>query len=159
MKQIKFCAGHRLVDHGGKCENLHGHNYTAQIFVTGTETDSIGRVVDFSVIKRLFKTWIDDHWDHAMVLWDKDTTVIKAIQSVEPNRLHLLPFNPTAENMARFLLEQVSPELLSEIPEYKVQVTKVIIWETETACAEVTLDTSPANEHVTANAWKQDASV
>ena len=63
MRQVKFCAGHRLVGHEGKCANLHGHNYLAQFYVTGGEFDEVGRVVDFSVINRLFKGWIDENWD------------------------------------------------------------------------------------------------
>lgn len=159
MKQISFCAGHRLMNHGGKCENLHGHNYVAQIHVTGRETDSVGRVVDFGLLKSLFKTWIDDHWDHSMILWDRDEQAINAIRAVEPWRLHELPYNPTAENMARYLLEVVSPELISKIPDYDVQVSKVVIWETETSSAEVTADVTAnpqtTNGHVAAHAWQQ----
>ena len=58
MRQISFCAGHRLLGHEGKCANLHGHNYVAEIYVSGAEFDSLGRVVDFAVINRLFKGWI-----------------------------------------------------------------------------------------------------
>ena len=39
MRRIKFCAGHRLAQHGGKCEYFHGHNYTAEFYVTGNEVD------------------------------------------------------------------------------------------------------------------------
>ena len=55
MRQVKFCAGHRLLGHEGKCANLHGHNYLIQFHVTGNEIDELGRVVDFGVINRLFK--------------------------------------------------------------------------------------------------------
>lgn len=156
MKQIRFCAGHRLLGHGGKCENLHGHNYLAQIFVSGSETDAIGRVVDFSVIKRLFKTWIDEHWDHTMVLWEDDTSAIDAVCSVEPHRIHLLPYNPTAENMARYLLETVAPALLTQIPDYNVRVSRVVVWETDTSCAEVSVDSAASsNGHVAVDNWHQ----
>jgi len=155
MKQIGFCAGHRLMNHGGKCENLHGHNYIAQIYVSGQEMDSIGRVVDFSVIKKLFKTWIDDHWDHAMLLWEEDTTSIAALSSIQPNRIHVLPYNPTAENMARYLLEVVAPKLLAEIPQYNVQVSKVAIWETDTSCAEVANSLESATGTATLDSWQQ----
>lgn len=140
MKQIRFCAGHRLVGHEGKCANLHGHNYTAQIFVTGQQTDELGRIVDFSVINRLFKGWIDEHWDHGMLIWDQDEEAIQAVQSMSRHRLFCMPYNPTAENMARFLLTEVAPELVSQIEGYFVQVTKVVIWETETSSAEVSID-------------------
>jgi 6-pyruvoyltetrahydropterin/6-carboxytetrahydropterin synthase len=139
MKRITFCAGHRLLNHGGKCENLHGHNYVAEIFVTGDKTDNVGRLVDFSVINSLFSSWINEHWDHAMLLWDVDTTAISALQSVEPNRIYLLPWNPTAENMGRYLLERAGPQLLSQIADYQLQVSKVVLWETGTSCAEVAL--------------------
>lgn len=155
MKEIRFCAGHRLLNHGGKCENLHGHNYVAQIFVTGIQTDSIGRLIDFGVVKSLFKTWIDDHWDHAMILWESDQQAVDAVQSVQPNRLCLLPYNPTAENMAKHLLETVSPELLATVSEYNVMVSKVVIWETESSCAEVHATSKPTNGHVAANSWHQ----
>ena len=158
MKQIRFCAGHRLLNHGGKCENLHGHNYLAQIFVSGRETDTVGRLVDFSLIKGLFKSWIDDHWDHSMILWERDEQAVAAVQMVQPHRLHLLPYNPTAENMARYLIETVAPRLISQIPEYAISVSKVKIWETETSCAEVTVDSISDNGHVAANQWHQSVS-
>ena len=157
MKEISFCAGHRLVDHGGKCENLHGHNYLAQVFVTGTETDSVGRLVDFSMIKKLFKGWIDEHWDHAMILWDQDQQAIEALRMVQPNRIHEIPFNPTAENMARYLIESVAPDLIAQLPEYQVSVSKVVIWETDTSSAEVSVDVRGSNGHVAANSWQQSA--
>ncbi len=145
MKQIRFCAGHRLVGHEGRCANLHGHNYLAQIFVTGNETDALGRLVDFSVINRLFKGWIDDHWDHGMLIWEQDVAAMGALKTVEPNRVFALPYNPTAENMARYLLQEVAPELLGKVEGYQIQVSKVVVWETENSAAEVSLDAGSAN--------------
>lgn len=145
MKQVKFCAGHRLVGHEGKCANLHGHNYIAQIFVTGNEVDHLGRIVDFAVINRLFKGWIDQHWDHGMLLWDQDREAIEALNTLEISRVFLLPYNPTAENMARYLLFEVAPELLDQIAGYQVTVTRVIVWETENSAAEVSFDSKLPN--------------
>ena len=139
MRQVKFCAGHRLMGHEGKCVNLHGHNYVAQFFVTGSKVDDCGRVVDFSVINRLFKGWIDQHWDHWMLVWEQDTEAIKAIEQMSDHRLFIMPYNPTAENIATYLLTEVSPKLVSEIEGYDVQVTKVIVWETENSFAEVSI--------------------
>ena len=47
MRRFTFCAGHRLVGHEGKCQNLHGHNYTLEVYVTGREQDEVGRILDF----------------------------------------------------------------------------------------------------------------
>ena len=68
MRRIKFCAGHRLHKHGGKSEHFHGHNYMADFYVTGQEVDAIGRVIDFAELKKLFKGWLDENWDHGFVL-------------------------------------------------------------------------------------------
>ena len=145
MKQVKFCAGHRLLGHEGKCANLHGHNYLAQIFVTGNEVDHLGRVVDFAVINKLFKGWIDENWDHGMLLWEEDTEAIEALNGLSVSRLFTLPYNPTAENMARYLLFEVSPQLLDQIKDYHITVSKVVIWETENSAAEVSFDSKLPN--------------
>lgn len=137
MRRIKFCAGHRLHQHGGKCEYFHGHNYVAEFYVTGNEVDDVGRLIDFSVIKTRFKGWLDEKWDHGFVLWEGDENGISAAKIVRPCKYFTLPYNPTAENMARYLLEVVSPELLSDTD---VHVSKVILWETDEAHAEAAID-------------------
>lgn len=142
MRKVQFCAGHRLLGHEGKCANFHGHNYLAEFYVTGNEIDDLGRVVDFAEIKKLFKGWIDDHWDHGFILWDQDTNAIDALSMVRPGKIYQLPYNPTAENLARYLLDEVGPQLIQTIKGYDLRLTKVIIWETENSSAEVTVDTS-----------------
>ncbi len=141
-RKIEFCAGHRLLNHENKCANMHGHNYTVEFHVTGHEVDAIGRVVDFAVINKLFKGWIDENWDHGFLLWDQDHQAIGALRSIEPNRVFLLPYNPTAENMARYLLEVVSPPLIASIKGYDLRMTKIVVWETEKSSAEVSIDVS-----------------
>ncbi len=142
MRKVNFCAGHRLLNHEGKCANLHGHNYLVEFHVTGSEVDALGRVVDFSVLNRVFKGWIDEHWDHGFLLWDQDHNAIDALRQVHPNRIYLMPYNPTAENMARYLLDEVSPGLIQSIKGYDLRMTKIVVWETENASAEVTVDAS-----------------
>jgi 6-pyruvoyltetrahydropterin/6-carboxytetrahydropterin synthase len=142
MRKVSFCAGHRLLNHENKCANLHGHNYLVEFYVTGNEVDSIGRVVDFAVINRLFKGWIDEHWDHGFLLWDQDLEAIRALKMVRPNRVFLLPYNPTAENLARYLLTVIAPSLIDSIKGYDLRMTKVVVWETENSSAEVTVDAS-----------------
>jgi 6-pyruvoyltetrahydropterin/6-carboxytetrahydropterin synthase len=136
MRRIKFCAGHRLHRHGGKCEFFHGHNYVADFYVTADETDDIGRVIDFADLKRLFKGWLDEHWDHGFVLNKADENGIKVIKQVEPCKYFVLPYNPTAENMAQYLLHEVCPGLLATTG---VTASKVVIWETDDAFAEASL--------------------
>lgn len=140
VRRVHFCAGHRLLRHGGKCENLHGHNYVAEFAISARQTDAVGRVVDFAEIKRLFKGWIDAHWDHGFVLAKEDHAAIEAIRSVSPHKLFLLPTNPTAENLAQYLLVVVGPSLLQQIPGYDLRLRRVTVWETPEAWAEVRQD-------------------
>jgi len=138
MRRIKFCCGHRLHQHGGKCEHFHGHNYVADFFVTGDQVDSVGRVVDFAELKARFKGWIDAHWDHSFLISQEDSNAEQALRMVQPMRYFVLPYNPTAENMARYLLENVAPDLLLGTG---ARATAVRIWETEDAYAEAHIDT------------------
>lgn len=137
MRRVRFCAGHRLYQHGGKCEFFHGHNYIADFYVSGEEVDAVGRVIDFAELKARFKGWLDEHWDHGFLLYEKDENGITAARIVEPCKYYLLPYNPTAENMARYLLEAVCPTVLAGT---NVRAVKVVIWETEDAFAEASLD-------------------
>jgi 6-pyruvoyltetrahydropterin/6-carboxytetrahydropterin synthase len=137
MRRIKFCAGHRLYKHGGKCEHFHGHNYVADFFVSGDSQDSVGRVMDFADLKARCKGWLDAHWDHSFLVSSQDDNAIHALRMVEPCRLYILPYNPTAENMARYLLEQVCPEVLAGTGGV---ATRVRIWETDESYAEASLE-------------------
>ncbi|MFO0940724.1 MAG: 6-carboxytetrahydropterin synthase [Pirellulales bacterium] len=137
MRRIRFCAGHRLFKHGGKCEHFHGHNYVADFFVTSETQDSVGRIVDFSDLKTRCKGWLDEHWDHSFLVFEQDDNAIQALKLVQPSRLFQLPYNPTAENMAKYLLEVAAPEFMKGSG---ARVVRVRIWETEDSYAEAAID-------------------
>ena len=86
VRQLTFCAGHRLYRHESKCAFFHGHNYRVDIEVVaaggGSEVDSVGRIVDFSLIKRRMLAWLDAHWDHAFLIFEADTNALAAIRMV-----------------------------------------------------------------------------
>ena len=140
MRRFSFCAGHRLVGHEGKCQNLHGHNYVVEVFVTGQEQDAVGRILDFKLLKTRLKDWLDEHWDHTFVLWDQDENGLAAIRSSQPHRIYELDRNPTAENMAIHLLDFVCPKVLEGTG---ATAFKVRLWESEETCAEVERPTHP----------------
>jgi 6-pyruvoyltetrahydropterin/6-carboxytetrahydropterin synthase len=137
MRRIKFCAGHRLYKHGGKCEHFHGHNYVCDFFVTGDTQDAVGRVMDFSELKSRCKGWLDEHWDHSFLVSHEDDNAIEALRMVKPCRLFIMPYNPTAENMAKYLLEEVCPKILAGTGGV---ATRVRIWETDESFAEAAVD-------------------
>lgn len=123
-----------MVGHEGKCQNLHGHNYVVEIYVTGQEQDSVGRILDFKQLKNAINGWLDDNWDHTFILWDQDENGLAAIRSSQPHRVYELDCNPTAENMAIHLLDVVCPKVLAGSG---ATAFKVRLWESEETCAEV----------------------
>jgi 6-pyruvoyltetrahydropterin/6-carboxytetrahydropterin synthase len=101
---VKFCAGHRVYGHESKCAHPHGHNYAADIVATADELDDIGRVIDFGVLKERIGGWIDEHWDHAFIYFGGDQDMAGLFRQHPEWRSFSLPVNPTAENMATYLL-------------------------------------------------------
>lgn len=123
-----FSAGHRVVGHENKCRSLHGHNYRVTFHVTAPALDTLGRVLDFSFLKSSLCQWLEDNWDHKMLLWEKDPigpylqdlrrdasqhssffTLPVANELLNGLDLVEVPFNPTAEHMAQYLLHVVGP--------------------------------------------------
>lgn len=107
------------------------------LFYAEGNLDAVGRVIDFSVLKEKIGGWIDKHWDHTFLVYEEDHEVRQALAAVTKNKVPFLcPFNPTAENMADYLLWCVCPTVLQGTG---VQVTKVELWETENCKAEAAL--------------------
>lgn len=118
-------TGHRVVGHENKCRHLHGHNYRIHFVCEAGELDTVGRVIDFGVIKEKLCMWVENNWDHKFLAWEQDPVirehydVLGSGQQGEPSGLFgesivFTPFNPTAENMARHLVEVIGPQQLAD---------------------------------------------
>ena len=70
-RRLEWDAMHRIPLHESKCRAFHGHRYAAEITCLAP-LDSLGRVVDFGVVKQLVGGWIDQHWDHTAILMEGD---------------------------------------------------------------------------------------
>ena len=110
-----FAAGHALRNYRGKCENVHGHNYRCQVTVEGEQLDSIGLLVDFVELKRAVHSVLD-RMDHQ---WLNEFPPFDAI-------------NPSAENMAKFIYDEVHAGLQAN---RNVRIASVKLWETDTCSA------------------------
>ena len=84
-KTFEIAGAHKLtLDYESKCSELHGHNWIIKVYCRAEELDRNGMVTDFTHISRAIK----DKLDH------------KYINEV-------VDFNPTAENIARWICEQI----------------------------------------------------
>lgn len=104
-------CGHRVFQHESKCAHLHGHNYRVHFTCEAEELDNIGRVIDFSDMKSRLCMWLEDNWDHKTLIWENDPWA-KVLPEIDPT-IVIVPFNPTAENIAQHLVEVIGPQQLA----------------------------------------------
>ena len=136
-RRIQFAAGHRVYRHESKCAHLHGHNYVALITAQAESLDSLGRVIDFGVLKDRVGGWIDRWWDHGMIINRADPLAALWAEDgpLAGQKFYSFPENPTAEELARYLLVRVCPLTLGDTG---VEVVAVRLWETENCYADAT---------------------
>jgi len=107
-----FSAAHLLREIGGKCEELHGHNFIVEISAAAEMLNQEGLVIDF----RLLKRWTDE-----------------VLDQIDHKYLNELPFfkgmNPSSENIARFLYERIGEKAKPA----KIPLSRVTVWESESA--------------------------
>jgi 6-pyruvoyltetrahydropterin/6-carboxytetrahydropterin synthase len=111
-----FAAAHNLRGYKGKCEDLHGHNYTVRVIVAGEELDSVGLLYDFVHLKKVIQG---------------------VIRSLDHKYLNELPpfdrLNPSAENIARHIYDQAAKQL--EPAANGAGISSITVWETDTSAA------------------------
>lgn len=120
LKVIKtFSAAHNLRDYKGKCEKLHGHNWKVEVEVPGKKLGKSGMLIDFHDLKKKLEDILTE-FDHGYL-----------------NEIH--PFdkiNPTSENLAKYIFES----LTCNLSPVTCHLSKVTVWESDTACASYTED-------------------
>jgi 6-pyruvoyl-tetrahydropterin synthase len=139
-RQLEFDAGHRVHRHESKCRNAHGHRYRILLEAVADETanplDPLGRVIDFSALKDRVGTYIDTYLDHGFLCFSEDDEILEALQKIAGQKIYLMPYNPTAENIAHHFLHVICPEVLKGTV---VNITKVTVFETPNCFAVATL--------------------
>jgi len=111
-KKFSFSCAHRIVNHPGKCKNLHGHDY----FLTVEIVDEIGYltkeypiVKDFGEMKDFYGEWIENNWDHSIILWRDDRELLEFFLNFKADglnhqRVYIMDYNVTAESLCHEFL-------------------------------------------------------
>ena len=104
-KRLEISASHRLeLDYESKCTCVHGHNWIITVYCRAENLNSNGMVTDFTTIKSL----VMDKLDHAMLN-------------------DVLPFNPTAENLARWIVDVVPNCYRADVQESEGNTASYVI--------------------------------
>ncbi len=112
----EFSAAHFLKLYDGSWEQRHGHNWKVAVTAQAQLLDPMGVVMDFEMLKPALKS----------VLAKLQHTSINEHPRFKDNKL-----NPSTENIARVICEELSAQVKS----LTARITKVTVWETPDACA------------------------
>ena len=100
-----FCGAHCLKGYEGPCANLHGHNWEVEAYFRGNKLNRLGMLVDFRVIKDLLHQILAkmDHHDlNQLTCFKKE--------------------NPTSENIAKFVFNELSRKIRTDCRLHHVRV-------------------------------------
>jgi len=140
--RLEFDAGHRIPNHKSQCRNLHGHRYIIEITLKGaiiTQEDASenGMVMDFSDVKRIAKERLVNLWDHAFLVYKKDTPVLDFLNSLPEHKTVIFPTVPTAENMAAEAFRILNDEY-QDTYGTQLKLSRVRLYETPNNWADAT---------------------
>lgn len=105
-----FAAAHRLESYHGKCENLHGHNFSVEALFEGEQVKEEGMLVDFALLKGYLKEVLDE-LDHTFI--------------------NELPFFRERASSSEYIAVYIHDRLKGLIKEKGVNVREVRVWESE----------------------------
>ena len=114
MVEEKFSAAHQLRGYKGKCEQVHGHNWKVQVFVSADKLNDIDLAIDFHDLKDMLRETIAP-LDHIMLN-------------------DIFPFtekNPSSENMAKWIFDSLKKKVDTE----HLALSAVTVWESDAASA------------------------
>lgn len=109
-----FSAAHVLKEIGGKCEDLHGHNFLVEVTVAGNVLNGEDLLIDFRDLKK----WINEILDH---LDHKYLNEIGAFKDT----------NPSSERVAKHIYDRLTEKI--QTMNLDLTVSRVTVWESDNA--------------------------
>lgn len=135
-KEFHFEMAHALWHYDGLCKHIHGHSYKLFIRIIGEPIQNIGdpklgMVLDFSDLKSVVKEQVVDYFDHSLVVYKAAVGHLPEERNEMYEKVHVMDFQPTCENLVLFIAEKVGARLPSNISLFSVK-----LYETATSFAE-----------------------
>ena len=119
--KAEFEAAHHINGYNGKCQRLHGHNWSVEAIVEGRELDELGMLVDFKILKAELNVVLDE-LDHRYL-----------------NELSIFATkNPTAENLAKYVFDSLSESKIFKSSTARLKAIRV--YESPRSCVTYTND-------------------
>ncbi|OPY39009.1 MAG: 6-pyruvoyl tetrahydropterin synthase [Methanoregula sp. PtaU1.Bin051] len=133
-KEVQFDASHRLLHYKGKCANLHGHRWKAEVWMEGEPDEKTGILIDYNTIKEIVC-----RFDHQIILNEADP-MIACINKYQ--QVIVTPGEPTSELLAVLIKNDLQEYCRAQ--NLSAKVVKVRIWESPNCYAEVAGSTLPS---------------
>ena len=139
VKIIQWDMGHRVLNHRSVCKGIHGHRYKAEICLEGelivdSGLSEEGMVIDFSDIKKIAQKFIQNKLDHGFMVWNQDDELLDFFKHSKGHKLVVVPFTPTAENVAAYIFQKLKNEFLDKF-KTGLHLHSVKLWETPSSYA------------------------
>ncbi|MFP4365366.1 MAG: 6-carboxytetrahydropterin synthase QueD [Spirochaetia bacterium] len=103
-----FAAAHFIRNYHGKCEKLHGHNYTVTVYAQGSQLDIGGMLIDFGIVKKALR---------------------KVLKTLDHGLINDIPFFAEKDPSAEYISLYIYQELKKDIPD--APISRVDVAETE----------------------------
>ena len=128
---MRNCSSHRCR------ENIHGHSYIVEVFITSDKLDRGYMVMDFVLLDKVKE--LVDSFDHTYSLWQEESDELKTFVYKYNRRVAEIPVSPSAEGYALlflYLIDKILQNTEHKNGEGNVQLSSVRVHETATGYAE-----------------------
>ncbi|MEM2933820.1 MAG: 6-carboxytetrahydropterin synthase QueD [Methanocellales archaeon] len=102
--ELQFDAAHSLPRYEGKCKNIHGHTYTAEVIVSGKVDGETHFILDYFILKKLLG---------------------EVIAELDHRYLNEILEYPTSERIAQYIYRKMREKLKG----YNVELISIKLWE------------------------------
>lgn len=114
-RDFVFDSAHKLNNYEGACASTHGHRWTLRVVIEGEVNPETDMLIDFKYLKSIVNTSVINKLDHKFLN-------------------EIVSFNPTAENLSKYIYEQLKFALFFEGLRDRVNLVEVQLWETPDCC-------------------------